>query len=66
MSLEEESQNRQKLESELNTQITSLEKNCQKMLEETAKVTKPKKIPKMKTERPPKPHPHLPNPPNHS
>lgn len=38
MSLEEESENRQKLENELNSQISALEKNCQVLLEETARV----------------------------
>ena len=36
--LEEESENRQKLENELNSQITALEKNCQRVLEEASKV----------------------------
>lgn len=40
MSLEEESENRQKLENELNSQITALEKNCQGLLEEAARVRK--------------------------
>ena len=38
LTLEEESENRQRLENDLNTEITGLEKNCQKIIEEAGKV----------------------------
>merc|ERR1712226_1376132 len=37
LTLEEESENRQRLENDLNTEITGLEKNCQKIIEEAGK-----------------------------
>lgn len=38
IALEEESDNRQKLENELNSEISALEKNCQRIIEEASKV----------------------------
>lgn len=38
IALEEESDNRQKLENELNSEINALEKNCQRIIEEASKV----------------------------
>jgi len=37
LTLEDESDNRQRLENDLNTEITGLEKNCQKIIEEAGK-----------------------------
>merc|ERR1712227_211757 len=37
LTLEEESEHRQRLEGDLNTEITGLEKNCQKIIEEAGK-----------------------------
>jgi len=37
LTLEDESENRQRLENDLNTEITGLEKNCQKIIEEAGK-----------------------------
>ena len=52
LTLEEESENRQRLENDLNTEITGLEKNCQKIIEEAGKerqVLDTKLISKMNT-----------------